>query len=328
MKLIFAFFLLANQINNTQAQNTVPFQAIPSLEPSIGMVFRSSEKFSAARLGLVTRNLVYKNRMGFYYILEYRGGINYQEKGYVSSYYMRDIVGANWAVSKSFSVNAGVGIFRKGILSPESLTGLRKEVGISYKIPNYPVSIGIGYSNTLGPTATFGYSIPMGGKTLVDLPTPKPTPVVIEAPVVAKEEPKTEEPKTEEPKIEEVVAIPIEPKASIDLLALEIQSQSFYPSNIDTLDQADKDAFQPLITYLNENPKAMLIIKGNADNLGSESANLDLSLNRAKNVNLYLVRLGIADSRMKVIALGEANAKGETEEEMAKNRCVEFKIIP
>jgi len=60
--------------------------------------------------------------------------------------------------------------------------------------------------------------------------------------------------------------------------------------------------------------------------MGSESYNLSLSESRAKKVKNYLVSEGIQASRIKTVAYGEVKAKGETEEERALNRCVEFGI--
>jgi outer membrane protein OmpA-like peptidoglycan-associated protein len=120
---------------------------------------------------------------------------------------------------------------------------------------------------------------------------------------------------------------PAETKTEVDLVALAKQSTTYYPFNVDTLSQSNKENLKALIEYLNQNPKAKIVIFGNADRLGSESYNLTLSAARAKKVKDYLVSEGIQASRIKTVAYGEVKAKGETEEERALNRCAEFSII-
>lgn len=339
--------LSTREINaQTAAQ---PRWNVASWEPGLGMVFRHQEKFSAARLQLGTRNLFIKNRMGVYYILEYRGGIQFQEDG--TSFYFRDLLGLNYSVNKSFSIHGGLGVFRKGLLqSGENRGGeyfynniqfgrLRKEVGITYKIPQYPVSVDICYSTWVGPTATFGYVIPMNRKKLGNAPLKSipvyDVPVFVETKPEVVEQPKTidtvvEKPVYVETKPEVVEPVVVEPvvesKPAVDLKALAKQSTTFYPFNVDTMNVANKENLVALVQYMTENPKCKANIYGNADRLGSESYNLTLSASRAKKVKAYLVSQGIAASRIKVVAYGETKAKGETDEERALNRCVEFDL--
>ena len=339
--------LSTREINaQTAAQ---PRWNVASWEPGLGMVFRHQEKFSAARLQLGTRNLFIKNRVGVYYILEYRGGIQFQEDG--TSFYFRDLLGLNYSVNKSFSIHGGLGVFRKGLLqSGENRGGeyfynniqfgrLRKEVGITYKIPQYPVSVDICYSTWVGPTATFGYVIPMNRKKLGNAPLKSipvyDVPVFVETKPEVVEQPKTidtvvEKPVYVETKPEVVEPVVVEPvvesKPAVDLKALAKQSTTFYPFNVDTMNVANKENLVALVQYMTENPKCKANIYGNADRLGSESYNLTLSASRAKKVKAYLVSQGIAASRIKVVAYGETKAKGETDEERALNRCVEFDL--
>lgn len=334
--------LSTREINaQTAAQ---PRWNVASWEPGLGMVFRHQEKFSAARLQLGTRNLFIKNRVGVYYILEYRGGIQFQEDG--TSFYFRDLLGLNYSVNKSFSIHGGLGVFRKGLLqSGENRGGeyfynniqfgrLRKEIGITYKIPQYPVSVDICYSTWVGPTATFGYVLPMNRKKLGNAPLKSipvyDVPVFVETKPEVVEQPKTIDTVVEKPVYvetkPEVVEPVVESKPAVDLKALAKQSTTFYPFNVDTMNVANKENLVALVQYMTENPKCKANIYGNADRLGSESYNLTLSASRAKKVKAYLVSQGIAASRIKVVAYGETKAKGETDEERALNRCVEFDL--
>jgi hypothetical protein len=133
----------------------------PEIETGLGIVFRHQEKFSAVRLALGGRNLILKNKLGFYYVLEYRGGIEFQEDN--TNYYFRDVFGVVFSINKSFSVRAGAGLLRKGILagSTDNDGRLRKEIAITYQIPQYPISLDLGFSVWVGPTATFRYILPL-----------------------------------------------------------------------------------------------------------------------------------------------------------------------
>ena len=364
---------------------------IASWEPGLGMVFRHKEQFSAVRLAMGSRNLLIKNRIGIYYILEYRGGIKFQEDG--TNFYFRDLLGLNYSINKSFSIHGGMGVFRKGILLNGEERGgefylnklqfgrLRHAIGVTFRIPEYPISVDLGYSSWVGPTATFGYIIPMKQKKLGNAPlksipvydvpvivetTPEkevivvtPTidtntskPVIVEVipepvkiavpidtivtqPVLAKTKPAeidtvVTQPVLVEskPAVIEPVVIPAETVVGVDIAALAKQSTTYYPFNVDTLDYVNADKLSQLIEYLNTHKNAKVTILGNADRMGSESYNLTLSGSRAKNVRSYLVKNGVEFYRIKTVAYGEVKAKGETEEERALNRCVEFEIQP
>jgi len=353
------------------AQSSKEKWNIASWEPGLGMVFRHKEQFSAVRLAMGSRNLLIKNRIGIYYILEYRGGIKFQEDG--TNFYFRDLLGLNYSINKSFSIHGGLGVFRKGILQSGEARGgefyynraqfgrLRKEVGVTFRIPQYPISVDLCYSTWVGPTATFGYIIPMKQKKLGNAPLksipmydvpvvvetkpevveqPKVIDTVVEKPIVVETKPEVvvEQPKLidtivekvvyveTKPEIEAVVTQPVETVPEVDIAALAKQSTTYYPFNVDTLSESNKQNLQALIEYLNQNPSAKITVFGNADRMGSESYNLSLSESRAKKVKNYLVSEGIQASRIKTVAYGEVKAKGETEEERALNRCVEFGI--
>jgi outer membrane protein OmpA-like peptidoglycan-associated protein len=360
------------------AQSSKEKWNIASWEPGLGMVFRHKEQFSAVRLALGTRNLLVKNRVGIYYILEYRGGIKFQEDG--TNFYFRDLLGLNYSINKSFSIHGGLGVFRKGILQSGEARGgefyynraqfgrLRKEVGVTFRIPQYPISVDLCYSTWVGPTATFGYIIPMKQKKLGNAPLksipmydvpvvvetkpevvveqPKLIDTVVEKPIVIETKPEVvvEKPKVIDTVVEKpvyveikpeviepvvttpVVTEPVETKIEVDVVALAKQSTTYYPFNVDTLSESNKQNLQALIEYLNQNPAAKITVFGNADRMGSESYNLSLSDARAKKVKNYLVSQGIQASRIKTVAYGEVKAKGETEEESSLSRCVEFGI--
>lgn len=130
----------------------------PVIVPSLGMVFEHQEGFGSPRLQVNANNIV-KDRVGFYYTLEYRPGIEFIEDG--TSYYFRDLLGSHIAINEQFGINLGVGMFRKGLLGKREDGRLRKELGITYQLQGYPVVVQLGYSTWVGPTLNIGYAFPL-----------------------------------------------------------------------------------------------------------------------------------------------------------------------
>ncbi len=84
-----------------------------------------------------------------------------------------------------------------------------------------------------------------------------------------------------------------------------------------------------LIAVMNDNADIKIEISGHTDNSGSAQLNKEISLERANSCVTYLISKG-ADSK-RVIAVGHGESKplvpNTTDENKAKNRRVEFKII-
>lgn len=81
---------------------------------------------------------------------------------------------------------------------------------------------------------------------------------------------------------------------------------------------------------LKDNPKIRVEIGGHTDSRGSASYNLELSQDRAAAVRLYLIEIhGIEPNRMIAKGYGETQpvAPNDTDENMFKNRRVEFTIL-
>lgn len=147
--IVFLMAILSFQTAKSQVQ----------IVPKLGYVFQHREEFGAPRISLAANN-VFKQRVGFYYSIEYRGGIQFQEDQ--TTYYFRDILGGTIRFNESFSVYGGVGMFRKGWLFGDRVDGrLRKELGINYQLQKYKINIDLGYSYWVGPTANIGYIIPI-----------------------------------------------------------------------------------------------------------------------------------------------------------------------
>ncbi len=72
-----------------------------------------------------------------------------------------------------------------------------------------------------------------------------------------------------------------------------------------------------------------VVVEGHTDDIGSESYNLRLSMNRARSVANYLIAKGVPRKKIEVIGYGEKRPRypNDTEEHRAKNRRVEIKIL-
>ena len=84
-----------------------------------------------------------------------------------------------------------------------------------------------------------------------------------------------------------------------------------------------------LVILLKANPEKKIEIGGHTDNVGSDEANITLSNNRAQSVVDYLVKKGIAATRLTAKGYGESVpiATNDTDSGRATNRRTEFKVI-
>ena len=84
-----------------------------------------------------------------------------------------------------------------------------------------------------------------------------------------------------------------------------------------------------LVKILSENPKINIMITGHTDGIGSPSKNLKLSQLRAERVRMYVLKKGIANTRVQYKGYGGTRpiASNESEETRRLNRRVEFTIL-
>ena len=80
--------------------------------------------------------------------------------------------------------------------------------------------------------------------------------------------------------------------------------------------------------WLRANPTATVTIEGHCDNRGTNEYNLALGDRRAYSAKIFLIDLGIAESRMQTISYGEERPldPGENEDAWTKNRRAHFVI--
>lgn len=103
----------------------------------------------------------------------------------------------------------------------------------------------------------------------------------------------------------------------------------FFATATSTLAEDSKSYLaNELFPLLDQYPQLLLQIVGYTDNRGNDEVNLVLSLDRAKSIFDYLEEMGIEDSRITYLGLGEASpiADNSTEEGRKANRRVEFSI--
>lgn len=88
-------------------------------------------------------------------------------------------------------------------------------------------------------------------------------------------------------------------------------------------------ALDEVVKVMEEDPRYILKISGHTDNVGSDSANMKLSKDRAQAVEQYLESKGLDAKRFRVEGFGSTRpvASNSTDEGKAKNRRVEFSII-
>lgn len=100
--------------------------------------------------------------------------------------------------------------------------------------------------------------------------------------------------------------------------------QSSYMLRPESYPQLDKLAKTLMLT-----PKLAIEIAGHTDNVGDRRLNQALSENRAKVITSYLLRQGIAESRLRYYGYGDTRpvAPNDIEENKRRNRRVEFVVL-
>ncbi len=96
-----------------------------------------------------------------------------------------------------------------------------------------------------------------------------------------------------------------------------------------SLGDESRAALEAKAPILLRHPGMRIRITGHADARGSDEYNLALGLRRAAEAKRYLAALGIDESRMEIVTMGEEKpaVQGNTEEAYALNRRAEFEII-
>lgn len=104
-------------------------------------------------------------------------------------------------------------------------------------------------------------------------------------------------------------------------IRFEFDQYKLRPISFTELDQ--------VVEYLNKHPAAQVHLYGHTDDVGSESYNERLSINRARSVARYLEHAGIGAHRINTFGYGKARPLLEEKSEYARsvNRRVEIKFL-
>ncbi len=103
----------------------------------------------------------------------------------------------------------------------------------------------------------------------------------------------------------------------------------FFDTNSSDLKPESNAEMNKLVSFMKLNAGIKVEVSGHTDNVGDDKSNQVLSERRAKSVNDFLVKAGIAQERVTAKGYGETKpvAGNDTEEGRARNRRTEFTII-
>ncbi len=103
----------------------------------------------------------------------------------------------------------------------------------------------------------------------------------------------------------------------------------FFDTNSFALKPESQTELQIINNFLNLNPQVHIEISGHTDNVGSDVSNQKLSENRARAVYQYLIGSGVNAAKLVYKGYGKTQpvAPNTTEDNRAKNRRTEFKVI-
>ena len=121
----------------------------------------------------------------------------------------------------------------------------------------------------------------------------------------------------------DIYLTPIKSGASIVL------NNIFFANNSFELEDRSTSELESIVAFLTLNPSVSMELGGHTDDVGSDVANMELSLKRAKSVYDYLINAGVAASKLKYKGYGETKpvVPNTTEGNRAKNRRIEFKVL-
>lgn len=294
-------------------------QGNPAVELGAGLALKHTEGFYVPRYTVSGVNLF--RSFGLYATYEQRNDVTFTDDFNGDGNYQRYTIGPVFSMNKNLYAFGGISPF-----GPYGLTGeggfgkVRKEVGLGL-IFN-PVTLRIGYSNWVGTTIGAHYRfgsknskpsyqeqqrqarpISIIGKTKVRVDT---VTVTVTDTVYVKQE-----------VVREVVK---EIEKSQELTLVGILYHKF--NSIDYTDESLQSR-EGIADALKKNPSANIVIVGHTDEIGSDSYNYTLGLNRAQKLANYLVNEhGIPATQIEVRSEGKESPYIETDN--AKNRRVEI----
>ncbi len=104
----------------------------------------------------------------------------------------------------------------------------------------------------------------------------------------------------------------------------------FFKTGSAELDRQSDPMLDSVAEIANRCPAARIEVTGHTDSVGSRESNMALSVERARSVLSFLVQRGVRPTRITASGYGETRpvASNETEYGRAKNRRIEFRVVP
>ena len=123
--------------------------------------------------------------------------------------------------------------------------------------------------------------------------------------------------------LQEILMTPVEIGKSI------IIDDLHFKTGLTELDDDSYRLLDQLVDFMSHNSTLKVEIAGHTDSDGSEEFNQSLSEGRAQSAVNYIIEKGIDESRLVAKGYGESEpmVENDTEENKAKNRRVELKVI-
>jgi outer membrane protein OmpA-like peptidoglycan-associated protein/tetratricopeptide (TPR) repeat protein len=116
--------------------------------------------------------------------------------------------------------------------------------------------------------------------------------------------------------------------------SLTIIENIYYAFGDYKFDKAGQNVLDKVVSVMQSNPNLMVELSSHTDSKSSDQFNNALSQKRAKTAVDYMISKGVSKSRLKAIGYGETRLLNKckdgvecTDEEHAKNRRTEFKIV-
>ncbi len=115
-----------------------------------------------------------------------------------------------------------------------------------------------------------------------------------------------------------------------EILKLTMSSEVSFDFNSAALKSTFYSSLNKIADIMVRYPQTQILIVGHTDSIGSERYNLDLSLRRANAVADYLIRHGVARTRLGTEGHGELEplASNDSAAGRARNRRVEVFVVP
>lgn len=93
------------------------------------------------------------------------------------------------------------------------------------------------------------------------------------------------------------------------------------------LNQDSKAALDANIAIMQENPEVTVEIQGHADEVGSNTYNLELGDRRAEAIHDYMVAQGIESNRLDTVSFGERRLVSDGDGPAQVDRRAEFRVL-